>query len=320
MRMTVSHHLDLLLRFNRGLMLKESVAAAVRKGDAVLDAGCGTGLLSVWAVQAGAERVLAVDSGDLGLAKAVASANGCLDRIEFLQSDLDGIPFGEMSRFDTLMAMLFYNDPRRDEAQSALMGRVRQRALKTGGHLIPDTVRYVAYAGQWDSQDIGARFEDIDRKVDVLESRYGVILRPIAEAAKSLPDPVWFPVRKESGSLDRPEARLLSEKTLFATLTGAPLPPEYPQTLRFHIGRSGTFNIVLFVQDLFFQGRLIFSNESISWIRNPTSCEPGDEVDIGVDDVWRNTNLFSLTHVSRGRGRSPYSAPPMTEREPLNGS
>jgi SAM-dependent methyltransferase len=299
MQMSVSHHLDLLLRFNRGLMLKESVRAAVREGDTVLDAGCGTGILSVWAVQAGARRVVSVDTGDLRLAKAVAHANGCQDTIEFIQANLDEMRWEEGQSFDVMMAMVFYNDPRRDEAQSALIGRLRQRVLRPGGRVIPDRVRYGAYAVQWEGQDIGARFEDIDRKVDILEARYGLVLRPVGEAAKSSPNPAWFPVRKESGILDRPEACLLSEQSLFASLTEETLYTGYPPMVRFRIIRPGVFNVVLFVQDLFFQDRLLFSNESISWMRSPVSCVPGDEIDLDVEGVWRDTNIFSSFRMSQ---------------------
>jgi ribosomal protein L11 methylase PrmA len=64
MMMNFGHHLNLLSRFDRGYSLQRSVFETVKKGNIVFDAGCGSGVLSVWAAQAGAKKVYAVDNGD----------------------------------------------------------------------------------------------------------------------------------------------------------------------------------------------------------------------------------------------------------------
>jgi protein arginine N-methyltransferase 1 len=47
----------------------------------VLDVGCGTGILSMFACQAGAKRVFAVDASDiLDTARQIVAANGFADR------------------------------------------------------------------------------------------------------------------------------------------------------------------------------------------------------------------------------------------------
>ena len=82
MQMGTSNHIELLYRFDRGLKLREIIFEAVRDGDFVVDAGCGTGLLSLWAVQAGAERIVAIDFGDLTPAKLLAEENGFMNQID----------------------------------------------------------------------------------------------------------------------------------------------------------------------------------------------------------------------------------------------
>jgi protein arginine N-methyltransferase 1 len=61
---------------------ERAICAIVRPGDVVLDLGAGTGVLGLLACRAGARRVYAVDGGGiLGVARALARANGVADRI-----------------------------------------------------------------------------------------------------------------------------------------------------------------------------------------------------------------------------------------------
>lgn len=50
-------HYDLLRRTHRALALKAIIQEQIKPGMRVLDAGCGSGILSIWAGQAGAEVV-----------------------------------------------------------------------------------------------------------------------------------------------------------------------------------------------------------------------------------------------------------------------
>lgn len=120
MKMDLGNHIDLLRRFDRGLMLREAVFTVVKKGDLVVDAGCGTGIISLWAAQAGARKVIAVDKEDVSIAAILARVNGLTSRIEFIQADLEKIELKSAEKCDVLMAMVYFNDPRRDESQTAL--------------------------------------------------------------------------------------------------------------------------------------------------------------------------------------------------------
>lgn len=85
MHMNTASHLELLLRFDRGLPLKEIISSNVKPGDIVIDAGCGTGLLSLWAAQAGAANVISVDTGNLAVGKRLAEENGFQGTITFVK-------------------------------------------------------------------------------------------------------------------------------------------------------------------------------------------------------------------------------------------
>jgi protein arginine N-methyltransferase 1 len=82
-----------------------ALRAAVRPGCLVVDIGTGPGLFAILACRFGARRVIAIESGDIiEVARRVASANGCADRIEFLHADSRKIEIGE--RADVVVADL----------------------------------------------------------------------------------------------------------------------------------------------------------------------------------------------------------------------
>ena len=57
-------------------------SSALFQDAIVLDVGCGTGILSLFAARAGAKRVIAVDASDIALkAKRIIEANGYEDVI-----------------------------------------------------------------------------------------------------------------------------------------------------------------------------------------------------------------------------------------------
>ena len=64
MAMTYNMHIDLLLRPERSLILRTLLKNIIQQGMRVLDAGCGSGILSIWAAQFGAKEVVSVDMND----------------------------------------------------------------------------------------------------------------------------------------------------------------------------------------------------------------------------------------------------------------
>lgn len=64
----------------------EAMARTIRPGDRVLELGTGFGYFAVHACRLGASHVIAVEPNDaVAHARAVAEANGCADRITFVQ-------------------------------------------------------------------------------------------------------------------------------------------------------------------------------------------------------------------------------------------
>jgi len=66
------------------------------KDKVVLDLGCGTGILSIFCVEAGASRVYAVDASDIAdLAKQIVDLNGHSDKITVIKGKMEEIVLPE---------------------------------------------------------------------------------------------------------------------------------------------------------------------------------------------------------------------------------
>ena len=68
------------------------------KDKIVLDIGCGTGILSIFAARAGAKHVYAIDNAEVALyAKEIVKANGFEDKITVMKGKMEELefPFGE---------------------------------------------------------------------------------------------------------------------------------------------------------------------------------------------------------------------------------
>ena len=260
-----------------------------------MDAGCGLALLSIWAVQAGATDVLAVDQAAIELATALAEENGCSETIRFLAQDLNTLEcVDDNDRFDVIMAMVYLNDPRRDEGQSKLAFSLKNRLLKPQGLMIPSRVEYHAFACDWISQDLPTRHGNFGADVSALEERYGVKMQSLSRALRHRPTQEYFPDRRPDGKLVRPDARLLSDSKKVAVIDYEGDPTGFPEVTTFQLSGQGFFNTVLFVQKLYFRDQLIFSNESVSWVSNPALVSAGDTCKVYLDDEWRQDNVLRI--------------------------
>ena len=120
-------------------LFREALAARVRPGDVVLDAGTGTGVLAVMAAQAGAAHVYAVDNrGVADLARQVAGANGVADRITVIRGDVRHVALPR--RVDGMVCELL-GYAGLAEGITRLLPRVLERHVRPGGWCIPGNLR-----------------------------------------------------------------------------------------------------------------------------------------------------------------------------------
>ena len=288
-------HLDLLGRSDRSDALRRLIRQIVRPGDRVLDAGCGTGLLSVWAALAGAAEVVGVDIDEVILAEETARDNGCGAAFRARQMSLDSYcrdaPDG---RFDVVLGLLYFNDPRRDEAQSRLVASLQEACLKPGGTLIPDRVEYRMQLWDWPSQDISQRRARLMGRVREAESQLGIDLSAFRSRLLSTTDPRSFPTRRETGELEIDSARPLTacESAMAVDYTAGDV--SYPETLTIEAVDAGTARTLVWRQDLLLSGALVFRNDSVSWIEEPIELTPRERVEFQLDQRWRSSNVVAL--------------------------
>lgn len=293
--MRFHQHKQLLGRWQRSLGLYKALETAMRPGITVLDAGCGTGLSSLWALQLGAGRVIGADLEDVELAQSLAEENGYEDRAQFLKTDLRTVQVEDLGApCELMIAMLYENDPRQDEAQSRLVMDLKERLLAPDGDLLPDRVVYRASAWEWPSQDFPTRMEDITQFVRQIEDRYALRLESLREALAAEPDLKAFPQREGSGALARPSARQLSPWEEAFTIDYRKGALETPASVAFSANAPGVFNTVIWAQELYYRDLRIFENESIAWIENPTRVEPGSRLRVALDSRWRQSNVLRV--------------------------
>lgn len=78
-----------LIDEERTAAFRTAIEKTVRRGDIVVDAGSGTGVMAMFAADAGAKKVYALefDENNIKVLQAIFSANGYGDRIQVIQGD-----------------------------------------------------------------------------------------------------------------------------------------------------------------------------------------------------------------------------------------
>ncbi|MEM9520947.1 MAG: 50S ribosomal protein L11 methyltransferase [Actinomycetota bacterium] len=135
----LDYHLSMLLDTHRLDAFRRAIDATVSPGDVVVDVGCGTGILSFMACEAGARKVYAIEGAPiLEVARDLAVANGFDDRIEFIEGWSIDVDLPEVA--DVLITETI-GSAGLDEGIVAWAVDARARLLKPEASVIPSRLR-----------------------------------------------------------------------------------------------------------------------------------------------------------------------------------
>ena len=143
---------------------RAAIQATVKPGDVVVDLGAGTGILGLWALQAGASKVYAIEeSNAIDLAVEIAKANGLDGQIEFINDNSMNVTLPEKANVLVSETLGSFGI---DENTLAFTGDARDRFLEAGGALIPRWLDLYAApfddAGIYDKIDFWRHIPGID--------------------------------------------------------------------------------------------------------------------------------------------------------------
>jgi type I protein arginine methyltransferase len=131
-------HEEMLLDKIRCDAYREAIHRTVKPGDVVVDLGAGTGLLSFFALQAGARHVYAIEMTRIAdVAAELIEANGFRDRITLIRQTSTRARLPERCDVlvtETLSAFCFDT-----ENTIEFVADARERFLRPGGRIVPES-------------------------------------------------------------------------------------------------------------------------------------------------------------------------------------
>jgi hypothetical protein len=222
----------------------KSAIQAHCRDKVVVEVGCGSGLLSVFAAKAGAKKVYAIEGAPVAkLAAKIIEANGCEDVVTLIRGNSHDIELPE--RGDVLIHELLASGDGFAENVLMHVADARKRHLKENATLLPTKIEVFVIPVETPppnhirparTRDLAATYGiNLDPLVDALDSAPAVRLRHIMGWHDAM-----NPATEGVGG------RALAEPTMvFAADFRAPPPSDFVQHTPVRITHSGQFTAFL---------------------------------------------------------------------------
>ncbi len=118
---------------------RKAIFETVKKGDIVIDMGAGLGILTFFALAAGASKVYAIEMRDsIHLARRIAEKNGLSSKIVFLNENSRNVTLPEKA--DVLISETLGSFAIEENTIEYTID-ARERLLKEGGRMIPEKLK-----------------------------------------------------------------------------------------------------------------------------------------------------------------------------------
>lgn len=280
----------------------------IKPGSVVVDLGAGVGTWGFIACRLGARKVYAIESDPVvHLARRIAAANGCADRIEVMQKHSTQVELPE--RADVVVYEIHGQQPLFEGSLGTIID-ARERFLKPGGVLLPmretlwagvveDAEAYDEFVGFW-----GKPFHGVDMS-----------------AGKPLATDWMYKVRT-------PPEKMVSESVCYATLDYATISvPEVVADFSLTVRRDATgHGLVLWFDSELLPGigfsnapgspRTIFGRTFLPW-REPVSLRAGDQVQVALGFRWTKESKYvwqvRSTILSGGKEQARFNQSALTQ-------
>ncbi|HEV7765575.1 MAG TPA: 50S ribosomal protein L11 methyltransferase [Thermoanaerobaculia bacterium] len=177
----LNHHF--MLRDNYRVMSYKAAISKHVAGKSVVEVGCGTGILSIFAAQAGATKVTAIEESAIAaVAKEMFTANGCDSIVDLRLGNSRDISVDEPA--DVLIHEILGIDP---FAENLLfyIDDARRRLLKPGGRLLPDRLEVFCIGVEVEDKPYASRDRTLLETAE-FSGMYGVNFDPVAKKIAAL--------------------------------------------------------------------------------------------------------------------------------------
>ncbi len=166
----VENHHNMLRDYVRMAAYRRAIERAITPETVAMDLGCGTGVLSFFAAEAGAQKIYAIERRPdiILLAQELAKANGYADQIQFIEKASTAVKENEIEpKVDVLISEILGNGILEENIIEFTLD-ARDRFLKPGGVLLPYQIDIYAFA-----YDCGLRQDKLN-EVKEFKDLYGM--------------------------------------------------------------------------------------------------------------------------------------------------
>ena len=262
------------------------------RGRTVVEIGCGSGILSIFAAQAGARRVVAIEESRIAeLAAEMFRANGVADRVELRRANSRDVSLDEPA--EVVIHEVLGTDPF-VENLLPYVEDARDRLLAPSGRMIPSGLDVCCVGFEVADRPYFDREQAVAQQAE-LERSYGLDLGPFRRAFAEA-DSRLFPRPLGDLGQERFAPRILTEETQLYHLDfapGVPLAVEPPRDRRLRVRRAGSLGGVLVYFHAHLDDETVLSTSpyapktSWSWDAQPLdrllAVEPGQEVPVTAE-------------------------------------